>query len=552
MKKLITILLVLCTVISTLLCGCDGNDKTVSETESGKPEAEFMDYVDVTKDIPVTKSTDKYRNYYEIFLYSYYDSNGDGIGDIQGLISKLDYLNDGDPETDTDLGIDGIWLMPIMPSPSYHKYDVTDYYGIDPQYGTIDDFKQLIAECNKRGINIIIDLVINHCSSQHPLFVQAKEEVKNGNLDGAAKYFNIKQFDVKPDGWSNITGKWYYECNFTPQMPEFDLSGKAARDEISKIVKYWLDMGVGGFRLDAVTYYTNDDTDGVEFLSWLTQTVENINPNAYIVGEYWVNVPSSISEMYESGVDSLFNFPFSGLDGNMIDSVNTNAGASFAASALEMQEILMRGNSDMIDATFLSNHDQQRSSGPLGKDTVKMKMAAAAYMLLPGNPFIYYGEEIGMGGNCDTDPDKRTGMVWSLTDLEGYTQLPPGAKNTYKPEQGVDEQLKDENSLLSYYKRIIKIKNQNPEIARGRITETIDTGKKSVGAYKIKYNDTQLIVVHNMSDHARTVTISKSEHGYTGLCADLVAGEAAEGEQPYITLDGETLYLPPYSTAILK
>lgn len=552
MKKLITFLLVLCMLALTVLSGCSGDGTAASGTESKKTETEFMDYVDVTKDIEVTKSTDKYRNYYEIFLYSFYDSNGDGIGDIQGLISKLDYLNDGDPTTDSDLGVDGIWLMPIMPSPSYHKYDVTDYYGIDPQYGTIDDFKQLIAECDKRGINVIIDLVINHCSSQHPLFVQAKKEVAAGNLDGNAKYFSIKQFDKKPDGWSNISGNWYYECNFTPQMPEFDLSGQAARDEIRNIVKYWLDLGVGGFRLDAVTYYSNDYTDGAEFLSWLYETVEEINPKAYVVGEYWYNVPSSISDMYKSGVDSLFNFPFSGLDGNIIDSVNTNAGASFAASSLEMQEIYMRGNPNMIDAVFLSNHDQQRSSGPLGKDTVKMKMAAAAYMLLPGNPFIYYGEEIGMGGNCATDPDKRTGMVWSLTDLTGYTQMPPGATNTYKPEQGVDEQLKDKDSLLNYYKRIIKIKNQNPEIARGRITEVIDLGKSSVGAYKVKYNDSQLIIVHNMSDHPRTVTISKSEHNYSSLCGDLVAGKAAEGEQPYITLDGETLYLPPYSTAILK
>lgn len=548
-KRTVSLILTLC-MLTLIICGCSERGST--DDTNSTPENDFMDYVDVTAKYQAQASTDKYRNYYEIFLYSFYDSNGDGIGDIQGLISKLDYLNDGDPNSGDDLGIDGIWLMPIMPSPSYHKYDVTDYYEIDPVYGTLDDFKQLISECDKRGINVIIDLVLNHTSDKHPWFIQAKQELANGKTDGYARYYSTKQSDAKPTGWTKVNGtdNWYYESNFTSSMPELDLSNEDTRAEIRSIVKYWLDMGVGGFRLDAVTYYTDDNTDGVEFLNWLTNTVAEISPKAYIVGEYWVNVPSQISDMYKSGVDSLFNFPFSELNGDIIDSVITNSGSSFVDAIMKSQEILTRGNENLIDAVFLSNHDQARSSGPLQRDSVLMKMAASAYMLIPGNPFIYYGEEIGMGGDCSNDPNKRTGMVWSTTDLTGYTQLPPGAKNTYKPEKGVDEQLKDKNSLLNFYKRIIKIKNQNPAIARGRITEQIDLGKKTLGAYKVQYGDSQVIIVHNMGTTGKTVNMPKTL-GYTELRGDLVAGEVTDGTQPYITLDGEELYLPPYSTAIL-
>ena len=139
-KKITAVLLAAVICAAALLSGCSGEE------------------------IKATASTDNYRNYYEIFVYSFCDSNGDGIGDINGIIQKLDYLNDGDPNSGDDLGIDGIWLMPIMPSPSYHKYDITDYYDIDETYGTIEDFEKLSAECDKRGIDLIIDLVLNHTS----------------------------------------------------------------------------------------------------------------------------------------------------------------------------------------------------------------------------------------------------------------------------------------------------------------------------------------------------------------------------------------------------
>ena len=173
--------------LSLFMTACGGTGNAVrdsaadagggTEPEQTADEVERTSDADVIEDItdtiPLNVINDNYRTYYEVFVYSFYDSDGDGIGDLKGLISKLDYINDGDDTTDTDLGCNGLWLMPIHPSPTYHKYDVTDYYGIDPVYGTLEDFQELLAACDERGIKVIMDLVLNHSSSGHPWFQEA-------------------------------------------------------------------------------------------------------------------------------------------------------------------------------------------------------------------------------------------------------------------------------------------------------------------------------------------------------------------------------------------
>ncbi|MEG2018150.1 MAG: alpha-amylase family glycosyl hydrolase, partial [Clostridium sp.] len=232
-----------------------------------------------SKKAEVKENDDKYKNYYEIFVGSFYDSDEDGIGDINGIIEKLDYLNDGDNKSDKDLGINGIWLMPVMPSPTYHKYDVTDYLGIDPQYGTMEDFEKLIKECNKRGVDLIIDLVLNHTSAQNPWFISAKKSltVEPCGKDVCAysepcrehnkyvKYYNFSE--EKLSGYHSVgmpTG-WYYEGVFWDQMPDLNLDNEEVWNEIENISKFWLDKGVAGFRLDAVTsYYTGNVSKNVD------------------------------------------------------------------------------------------------------------------------------------------------------------------------------------------------------------------------------------------------------------------------------------------------
>ena len=211
-KRLQALLLALCLTLGTISAGCGGRqDNNAAGTETAA--ATETEKTASVEDSAMAKANagelniidDKYRTYYEVFLYSFYDSDGDGIGDIQGLIDKLDYINDGDDSTDTDLGCNGIWLMPIMPSPTYHKYDISDYENIDEQYGTIDDFKQLIEACHKRGIRVIIDFPINHTSSKHPWFTQAVEYLE-GLSDGqqqiqsAFETYGVKDYVVLQKG----------------------------------------------------------------------------------------------------------------------------------------------------------------------------------------------------------------------------------------------------------------------------------------------------------------------------------------------------------------
>ena len=189
MKKILALLLCASMFTGIVLSGCGENATSQGEKNDATSAISTSvneNVADPMEGIEATASTDKYRNFYQIFVNSFCDSNDDQTGDLQGIISQLDYLNDGDPNTGDDLGIDGIWLTPIMPSKSYHKYDVEDYYDIDEEFGTLEDFEQLVEECHKRGINLILDLVLNHSSSEHPFYLKAREEVGNNKFDGYA------------------------------------------------------------------------------------------------------------------------------------------------------------------------------------------------------------------------------------------------------------------------------------------------------------------------------------------------------------------------------
>lgn len=511
---------------------------------------------DPVETLEVVPSTDKYRNVYQIFVNSFCDSDGNGVGDLQGIISKLDYLNDGDPNTSDDLGVDAIWLTPIMPSPSYHKYDVTDYYNIDETFGTLEDFDELVAACGQRGIRIIMDMVLNHCSDVHPWFEQACEEVKQGKLDGYAKYFQIKDFGsdgpANPQAYTEIADGYWYESNFSPKMPEWNLNSDATREEFEKIAKFWIDRGVDGFRLDAVKYFNNASTDGKEFLKWYYDTCKAYKEDIYMVGENWSD-PADIYDMYASGIDSQFCFKFATTSGAVINAVRIGKDKTLAKKVMNYNNKVLEENPDAIQAMFLSNHDMVRSGNALESLGVSYeKMAAALYMLFPGNSYIYYGEEIGITApQTDRDTYYRTPMVWDSENLPDMQV--DGIDTVSVPEWGgVEQQQKDPDSLLNFYKRIIKIKNQNPEIARGKITEVQDFDDDSVCAYYIEYEDSKLLIVHNLSaEEEKSLTLSEDMLANPQTRGTLTASASAEQKtQPQ--LSGNNLKLPVQSTIILK
>ena len=556
-KRILSLILAAFITSSVTLAGCSGNNNNNSSNNNNSQQstnALIGTDSDPVETLELKSSTDKYRNYYEIFVGSFYDSNGDGMGDLNGVIEKLDYLNDGDPTTDTDLGVDGIWLMPIHESPTYHKYDVIDYYSVDNDYGTIDDMKKLIEECHKRGINIIIDMVLNHSSNRNEFFVKAKQEILEGKTDGYAKYYNFIQTDKKPDGFVKLSGtdNWYYEAEWGASMPDLNLANDETKEEIKKILKYWLDLGVDGFRLDAVKHYAQEGVNGTDFMEWMYDYAKSIKPDIYMVGELWSG-NSALYEMYESGIDSLFDFASAQSTGDITTSVNGSKGREWVKSLVEWDNKLKEINPNIINATFWGNHDMARSAGYVVKREERMKMGASLYLLVPGNSYIYYGEEIGMTGGSKSDPDKRTSMVWSVSDSTGRTNDPSGLQEEHTdPNEGVTEQLANDDSLLSFYQRVLKIKNQNPEIARGTVADVSEqiSSDSAIGAYTVEYEGSKLLIIHNCSkDTEITVTVPDSVMNITEVRGTL---EAMGKDSTGFKYNGKTITLPAYSTIILK
>ena len=517
MKKLISILLCAVLAGSAVLTGCGGSADPMEKR--------------ATK-----ASDDNYRNFYEIFTQSYCDSNGDGTGDLQGIISQLDYLNDGDPEKGDDLGIDGIWLTPIMPSKSYHKYDVENYYDIDPAFGTLEDFHALAEGCHKRGVKLIIDLVLNHISSQNPLFTQAVKEVREGNLDGNAKYFEIHPKD------------YFDETNFSLDMPEWNLNSEDTREEFRKIAKFWLDRGVDGFRLDACLYYTNKSTNGEEFLKWFVDTCRDIKSDVYIVGETWSG-DADIEGLYNSGIASQFAFKFATASGLINEFISTSKGKALVSKVLSYDSKMRKANADEINALFLSNHDQSRIGNSLSSKGLDYeKFAAAVYMLFPGNSFTYYGEEIGMLGPSTTgDAYFRTPMVFDSENMQKIRVESIGDSFEAPPHGGVKQQLADKDSLLNFYRRIIRAKLQNPEIARAKDAKAVDLGDDAVGAFIAEHDGKQAMVVHNFdAEEQKQVELTDEMLKSPEIAADFTTGEAK------IELKDGKLTLPPHSSVILR
>ena len=515
---------------------------------------------DVTDTIPLNVIDDNYRTYYEVFVYSFYDSDGDGIGDLKGLTSKLDYINDGDDATDTDLGCNGIWLMPVHPSPTYHKYDVTDYYAIDPVYGTLEDFQAFLSACDERGIKVIMDLVLNHTSSEHPWFQEACAYLRElGDKDPdtvQCPYLDYYHFTKEPaSGYSQVDGTdWYYEAQFWSEMPDLNLDCEELREEIKSITQYWLDMGVGGFRLDAVKeYYTDSVPDNIEFLRWLTDTVKTQKEDAYLVGEAWANI-SSYSQYYESGIDSLFDFSFAGAEGVIAKVMNGSSADKYGTAVAELEETFGQYNDHYIDAPFYTNHDMARSVGYyVGENTdSRVKMAGAMNLFMSGSAFLYYGEELGMRGS-GKDENKRAPMYWSKNaDAEGMCDGPADMDDFEMKYGSLEEQEQDVYSVYRYFRKAIKIRNQNPEIARGETEYLAEASSDQVCVLRKTYEGSELLLVFVTGEDTESVDLSSlnlnghSVNDSTEVRAALVTGEER------ITVENGVANMPGYSVLVLK
>jgi glycosidase len=473
------------------------------------------------------------RVFYEIFVRSFADSTtgplaNDGTGDLQGLIERLDYLNDGNPATTTDLGITGIWLMPISPSPSYHGYDVTDYYGVNPDYGTTDDLRRLVVEAHKRGIRVIVDLVLNHSSSRHPRFRQALRG------DPLAQDWYIF---VPADQVPTIRGPWdqvvWHESNrlhyygvFWEGMPDLNYRNPAVTGEAYRVADFWLrDMGVDGFRLDAVRYMIEDgaemaDTpETIEWLAGFRAHVKSVNAAALTLGEVWTNTEIVSDYIDRGALDLAFEFD---LAGAILDAARSGTKDKLAYTIDNVTASYPHGRY----ATMITNHDQERVASELDEDPARMKLAASILLTLPGVPFLYYGEEIGQIG---TKPDEmiRNPMPWTGGRHAGFT----GAAQPWEPLQpghekrNVAAQDAETDSLLNHYRRLLRLRQAVPSLAFGEV-RTVETGRNDVIAWERAAGAERVTVVANLSQE--TIRGYRLPQASGGFNREMIANRALD------------------------
>lgn len=437
--------------------------------------------------------------FYEIFVRSFADSDGDGIGDFRGIIDRLDYLNDGDPETTDDLGITGIWLMPTMPSPSYHGYDVTDYYGVESDYGTMEDFELFIAEAHRRGIKVIIDLVLNHSSSQHPWFLESRNPISP--YRDWYRWSDTDPQQVGPWGqqvWHRAAGAYYYGL-FWGGMPDLNYGSQDVVEEMWRVTRYWQDKGVDGYRLDAIKHLA-EDGDMLENVPYTFDLLEAFNdvykgesPDALAVGEVWTSTANVAPYIQNDRLDLCFEFD---LAGSIQQAEAEVRPTSLHDKMLDLQTYYPR----LQYATFLSNHDMDRVFNNVGFDLNRMKALTSIYLTLPGVPFVYYGEEVGMQG-AGAHENIRRPMQWSGDRAGGFSDGNPwiGLGNGYQT-HNVEQMDGQSGSLLEHYRRLIHLRTQEKALRRG-IYLPAESEAGNLAYLRVADNE-GVLIVHNLGSHS--------------------------------------------------
>jgi glycosidase len=439
---------------------------------------------------------------YEVFVRSFYDSDGDGIGDLRGLTQKLAYID--------SLGARCIWLMPVAESPSYHGYDVTDYYRVEPDYGTNEDFKRLTTEAHRRGIKVLVDLVLNHTSSEHPFFRQALH-------DPASPYREWFRWSSRHPGVNNVWGgdHWhrspvrdeYYYGFFWSGMPDLNYESPAVLEEAKRVARFWLEeMGADGFRLDAIRHLVEGEreeanTPGTHaVLRELGAYVRREAPQAFTIGEVWDSTGALLA-YYPDQLDAHFVFEVSD---SILAAVRTGSARALLPPVLRVQREVPAHRW----SPFLRNHDQTRTLTALGGDLARARLAATLLLTLPGLPFIYYGEEIGMTGD-KPDPRLRTPMHWRRAPAAGFTSGTPWA--ALQPDSltaNVEAHEADPNSLLNHYRRLIHLRADHVALGAGELIP-LSTGNDAVAAYlRREGNQAVLVLVSLGTAPLSSVTLS--------------------------------------------
>jgi alpha-amylase len=442
---------------------------------------------------------------YEVFVRAFQDSNGDGIGDLQGVIARLDYLQ--------DLGVTGLWLMPVMASQDRdHGYAVVDYRAIEPDYGTLDDFDALIAAAHARGMGVILDYVMNHSAADHPAF-------RNARLNTESEFRHWYLWSgTKPEGWTIYGGDpWHSDATgfyfgaFWDQMPDWNLKNPDVVAWHHDNLRFWLNRGVDGFRFDAVGNLVENSPgeyqnqrESYELVAGLERLIDTYE-NRYMVCEAPAD-PIGFATTHPGG--SAFAF------GHQHDLLNAARGDANSLA-------LVAGFPPIAPpsiATLLSNHDSfagARVFDQLGGNDAMMKLAAAMYLLQPGVPFLYYGEEIGMAGGRDMSADQslRTPMSWShdAGRPDFTTGTPFRAASPNVAWHNVSSQRADPDSLFHFYKAMIGLRRMRPSLARGSYEQVALNGT-TLGFVR-RFETDETVIAINVGHDAAVVTIDGLQPG---------------------------------------
>lgn len=422
---------------------------------------------------------------YEVFVRSFFDSRegewaDDGVGDLDGLIARLDYLNDGDPSTDGDLEVDALWLMPIFESPSYHGYDVVDYRSIERDYGDLAAFRRLVDACHRRGMRVILDLVVNHTSDRHPWFRDAWRE--------GSPFHDWYRFATEPQGYGGPWGQrvwhqlpWWqrgpehfsyraFYGIFSRRMPDLDHTNREVEAALHEIARFWIEQGADGFRLDAARHLVEDgavQANTPATHAWLRRFgafLDSVDPRVAVVAEIWDDA-EIVATYGPDEADLLFQFD---LAEAILQAVRDGDSIGPSGRGLRSaMDAVVAAFPDGRNATFLSNHDQVRVMSHLDGDEAGARLAASLLLTLPGTPFLYYGEEIGLQGR-KPDPKIRTPMPWDASRHAGFSTDDPWIDPRPEAETiHVAAQDADAGSLLVAYRRLVRLRHRTPALRRG-------------------------------------------------------------------------------------
>lgn len=444
--------------------------------------------------------------YYSLFVRSFADSDGDGIGDFNGISAKASYLE--------NLGISGVWLLPIFESPSYHGYDVQDYYKVNSDYGTMEDFESMIKELKKHNIKVIIDMPLDHSSNQNQWFILSENPDDPHHAwyrwaqEGDGYNLNTQIWGHKVWLESSRYPSYYYSALFNYDMPDFNLDNPEVREEFKSILKFWMDKGVSGFRFDAAGHVyntakikTNQDSliNAQNFWKEMTEYTKLVNPESYSVAEVWDN--SSVRSSYLKGLDSVFHF---NMGDRIIDVLKfqKDTNNSYAYYLKNDYDTSFKSNPYYTDSPFLTNHDQGRAAGMLVGNREACKAGASLYLLTQGTPFVYYGEEIGMMSGSE-DSTKRSPLLWGKNDKYNCTW----EDSIYnKKTLSIAEQKKDKSSLYNYYKNLINFRNSSEIFTYGTFIP-YDCDTENVSSWTMNYNEEKALVLVNITGENKTVNL---------------------------------------------